>query len=91
MTIVGYEISETKTLKGYWNGKNYNGVIYLHLLNEETMEIDWKKSVKLPYDISKMSKLVKTTEAYNNRQSINNNPLPTTVEGWMKLMERMEK
>jgi hypothetical protein len=89
-TIVGYKVSETQTLKGYWNGKNYNGTIYMNLLNEETMVIDFKNSVKLPYDLSRMSKMVKSTEKYN-ASKVTTDHLPTNVNDWMRLMEKSEK
>jgi len=72
--------------KGYWNGKNYAGVIYMNPLNEETMEIDWRHSIKLPFDPTKMAKLVKTTERYNAaRRQMNR---PKSVEGWMNFVNR---
>lgn len=62
----------------------------MNLLNEETMTIDFKNSVKLPYDLSKMSKMVKTTERYNAPKTTTNQ-LPTNVHDWMKLMGKSER
>jgi hypothetical protein len=53
------------------------------------MTIDFKKSIKVPYDKSKLFNATKSTELYNAKN--NDSSLPTNVEDWMKLMEKSER
>ena len=73
--------------------KNYNGYMYINPLNEETMVIDWKNSVKLPVINEKIFVAVKSTEKYNAVQQAakSSTTLPTNVHDWMKLMEKSER
>lgn len=89
--IYSYKISETETIKGYINGKIYAGYVYINQLNEDTMTIDFKNSVKVLFDKTKLFKDSKTTALYNESKNVVNNNLPKTVEGWMKLMEKSER
>ena len=87
--IIVYYASETNKIKGYTNGKVYGGFIYINVLNEETMTIDFKNSVKVPYDKTKIFNATKSTELYNSKNIESN--LPTNVSDWMKLMEKSER
>ena len=93
--IYSYKINETETIKGYINGKIYAGYVYINPLDENTMTIDFKNSIKFAFDKTKLFKDNKTTALYNESKNIidnnKNKDLPTTVEGWMKLMEKSER
>ncbi len=89
-TITVYTDGENK-IKGYWNGKNYNGTIYINPLEESTMQINWKKSIALPYDQAKIAIAGKSTRLYNETNNNNSSVLPTNVADWMRLMERTER
>lgn len=87
--IIVYYASETNKIKGYTNGKVYGGFIYINVLDEETMTIDFKHSVKVPYDTTKLFNATKSTELYNAKNETSK--LPTNVTDWMKLMEKTER
>lgn len=78
-TNIVYKASETETIRGFWNGKNYGGEIYI---NPEILgEIMWRKSVKVKYDLTKMFAPKKEEKS----------SLPTNTANWMKLMANSER
>ncbi len=54
-TIIIYKISDAENIKGYWNGKNYGGKIYIN--PEQDGEIIWTRSIKVRFDKTRISEL----------------------------------
>jgi len=78
-TNISYKVSESETILGFWNGKVYGSDIYIN--PEYCGEIMWRKSVKVKNDKTKMFAPKREVKSV----------LPTTTEGWMKLMEKSER
>jgi len=69
---------------GYWNGKEYNGVIYFNISADGTKKgINWKKAEKINRAEVKSILAIKETTVKKG--------MPKTVEGWMREMERSER
>ncbi len=89
--IYKYEFENGEVVKGFCNGKNYNGTIYINPINDD-LEIDYKTSIKIEnYDKNKLFFLSVTTKKYNEKINTVNTSKPHTVHSWMREMERIEK
>lgn len=78
-TNIVYRVSENETIRGFWNGKNYGGNIYI---NPEILgDIMWRKTVTVKYDQAKMFAPKKEVV----------NTLPANTADWMRLMEKTER
>jgi len=79
------EMKNGTSMVGYYNGKNYNGTIYI---NEYTAKgIDWKHSTKINFaDVASIT-------LYGNSDviTITTKTLPKTTAGWMAEMARCEE
>lgn len=69
-----------KVYEGFWNGKIYNGEIYLNKPNNGNIMVDGC--------VSGRSKIVICTDDVESGLNIG---LPKTTAGWMAEMERAER
>jgi hypothetical protein len=75
--------TNTQTITGYTNGKNYAGTIYINQLNGK--EINWKKSIKI-----NAADITSKIEIANPTAKITASTMPKTTAGWMAEMARSE-
>jgi len=89
VTTKASKYGPTKVYEGFYNGKNYNGKIYLNGAREHNNyvvingEESCKKSVEFAVDD------IDTIEIDKSRMVTGK--LPTTTAGWMREMERSER
>jgi hypothetical protein len=87
ITVKGFRGADDKVYTGYWNGKDYNGKIYINGLtvNNNYVLVNGEKSQKKSITIDS-SEILKIETCVNQVKK----ELPKTVENWMRLMEKSE-
>lgn len=83
MTMTQITLKDGKKIKGFWNGKIYNGIIYINRpVNGNIEIIDEQGTFGSP----------RKSLSYNISDIVDglNNSLPKTTESWMKGMYEIE-